>query len=205
MTETSTTHSATEKDAANANHAAGATTDRRVLDARVAELAARDLPLARRILSECIRIPADYVDRPADDGGDPLCGLSNHEGPRLEYLKRTIVEIGAVRHADDVWFDDYGNLVWTVFDPTDGVAPADRKVVYFDGHSDTVNALRSTWRDKLGGIDAYDGVTDLDVVDREFLRSELGHLPPDDEWDHLIFGRGAADQLSGVVAQVLAT
>ncbi len=175
------------------------------LDARIAELSQEHLPLAVEILREAIRIPADYVDRPIDEGGDPLCGLSNHEGPRLEYLKRAIVEIGAVRDADDVWFDDYGNLVWTVSDPDDGIDPDDKKIVYFDGHTDTVNALRSTWQDKLGGIDAYDGAVDLGAVDRDFLRSELGHLPPDDEWDHLIFGRGAADQLSGVVSQVVAT
>ncbi len=68
-----------------------------------------------------------------------------------------------------------------------------------------MQALRSAWRDKLGGIDAYDGLVDLDAVDREFLRSELGHLPPDDEWEHLVFGRGAADQLAGVVSQIIAT
>jgi len=175
------------------------------LDRRVAELAQRDLPLAAAILRECIRIPADHVDRSPDEGGDPSCGLSNHEGPRLEYLRRTIVEIGAVRSADDVDFDEYGNLVWTVADPHDGVAPADKRVVYLDGHTDTVKALRSAWRDKLGGIDAYDGIVDPDGIDREFLRGELGHLPPDDQWDQLIFGRGAADQLGGVVAQVVAT
>jgi acetylornithine deacetylase/succinyl-diaminopimelate desuccinylase-like protein len=175
------------------------------LDARVAELSQRYLPLAGTILRECIRIPADYVDRPVDDGGDPLCGLSNHEGPRLEYLRQTIIDVGAVRFPDDVWFDDYGNLVWTVTDPEDGVYPDHKRVVYFDGHTDTVQALRSAWRDKLGGIDAYDGLVDLDAVDRDFLRSELGHLPPDDEWEHLIFGRGAADQLSGVVSQIIAT
>ena len=175
------------------------------LDARVAELSQRYLPLAAAILRECIRIPADYVDRPVDDGGDPLCGLSNHEGPRLEYLRQTIIDVGAVRFSDDVWFDDYGNLVWTVTDPEDGVYPDHKRVVYFDGHTDTVQALRSAWRDKLGGIDAYDGLVDLDAVDRDFLRSELGHLPPDDEWEHLIFGRGAADQLSGVVSQIVAT
>ena len=175
------------------------------LDARVAELSEQYLPLAAEILAECIRIPADYVDRSPDEGGDPDCGLSNHEGPRLEYLKATIIDIGAVRSPDDVWFDEYGNLVWTVSDPDDGIAPADKRVVYFDGHTDTVKALRSAWREKLGGIDAYDGVIDLDAVDRDFLRHELGHLPPDDEWDQLIFGRGAADQLSGVVAEVVAT
>jgi len=101
------------------------------LSDRAAALAGRDLPLATGILREAIRIPADHVDRDADAGGDPACGLSNHEGPRLEYLRRTIVEIGAVRAEDDVGFDDFGNLWWTVSDPTDGVAPADKTVVYF--------------------------------------------------------------------------
>ena len=175
------------------------------LDERVAELSERYLPLATEILRECVRIPADYVDRPIDEGGDPACGLSNHEGPRLEYLKQTIIDVGAVRSAADVDFDEYGNLVWTVSDPEDGIDPDDKRVVYFDGHTDTVQALRSAWREKLGGIDAYDGLIDPAAVDREFLRSELGHLPPDDEWDQLIFGRGSADQLGGVVSEVLAT
>ncbi len=42
-------------------------------------------------------------------------------------------------------------------------------------------------------------------MNREFLRGELGWLPPDDEWEHMVFGRGSADQLSGVVSQVVAT
>jgi hypothetical protein len=62
------------------------------LDVRVAELAARYRPLAASILKEVIRIPADYVDRSPDDGGDANCGLSNHEKPRLEYLKRALVD-----------------------------------------------------------------------------------------------------------------
>jgi putative selenium metabolism hydrolase len=179
--------------------------DAAVLDTRVAELSERYLPLAAEILRECIRIPADFVDRPVEDGGDPSCGLSNHEGPRLQYLHHTIIEIGAVRSPDDVGFDAYGNLVWTVDNPDDGIDPADKRVVYLDGHTDTVKALRSAWREKLDGIDAYDGMVDPATVDRDFLRRELGHLPPDDEWDQLIFGRGAADQLGGVVAEVVAT
>ena len=175
------------------------------LDARVTELSQRYLPLAVEILRECIRIPADFVDRPVDEGGDPSCGLSNHEGPRLEYLKQTIIDQAAVRSPADVGFDEYGNLVWTVSDPDDGIDSDEKRVIYFDGHSDTVQALRSAWREKLGGIDAYDGLVDPDAVDRDFLRSELGHLPPDDEWDHLVFGRGSADQLGGVVSQILAT
>jgi hypothetical protein len=110
------------------------------LDKKVAELAEKYRPLAAEILREVIRIPADHVDRPVDAGGDPSCGLSNHEKPRLDYLKRKIVECGAVRRPEDVGFDGYGNLVWTVEDPDDGISSKDKSVVYFDGHTDTVNA-----------------------------------------------------------------
>ncbi|HET6439309.1 MAG TPA: peptidase dimerization domain-containing protein [Anaeromyxobacter sp.] len=175
------------------------------LDARVAGLAARYLPLARDILREAVRIPADYVDRDPAQGGDPLCGLSNHERPRLEYLRKKIVEIGAVRRPEDADFDDFGNLVWSVEDPADGVPRGRKKVVYIDGHTDTVRALRPQWREKVGGVDCYDGLIDLSRVNREFLKRELGWVPPESEWKHLIFGRGAADQLGGVVAAMMAT
>ncbi|MBK9971724.1 MAG: hypothetical protein IPP16_13760 [Acidimicrobiaceae bacterium] len=89
-------------------------TELTTLDRRVAELAERYRPLAVAILKEAIRIPADQVDLPVDSGGDPRSGLSNHEGSRLRFLLDTIVDVGAVLHADDVGFDDYGNLVWTV-------------------------------------------------------------------------------------------
>lgn len=175
------------------------------LDVEVAAAAARLRPLAVRILKEAIRIPADHVGLPVDQGGDPSCGLSNHEGPRLEYLRRTIVEIGAVRDPGDVAFDAFGNLVWSVHDPFDGVPPAERRVVWFDGHSDTVRALRPEWVGRLRGIDAYDGLVDEASVDMEALRRELGFLPTRPDFRHLVFGRGAADQLAGVVAQMIAT
>ena len=175
------------------------------LDDRIAALAARDRPLAEKILKEAIRIPADYVDRPVEEGGDPECGLSNHEGPRMEYLRRTVVEVGAVRGAQDADFDEYGNLVWVVEDPSDGIPTAEKRVIYWDGHTDTVRALRSQWRRKLGGVDAYDGLLAGESLEREVLRNELGHVPPDSEWENLVFGRGSADQLSGVVAQIVAT
>ncbi len=168
-------------------------------DAHIAELAAAYRGLAAGLLAEVIRIPADHVDT------DPSCGLSNHEGPRLTWLRSRIVEIGAVAHPDDVGFDDFGNLVWEVSDPDDGVPVAEKKVVFFDGHSDTVKALRDRWREKTGGLDAYDGLVDAAHLDRAFLRRELGYLPPDDEWSHLLFGRGSADQLGGVIAEVVAT
>ncbi len=176
------------------------------LDDPVAELAERYTPLAVELLREAIRIPADHVDRPADDGGDPSCGLSNHEGPRLSYLRDAIVRNGAVRHPGDVGFDEVGNLVWTVQDDADGIPPARKRVVYFDGHSDTVNALRSQWRASFGAsVDAYEGAADPSAVDRDVLASLIGYVPPADEMEHLVFGRGAADQLAGVVAQVVAT
>ena len=62
------------------------------LDARISELSEKYLPLAVEMLKEVIRIPADFVDKPLDQGGDPECGLSNHEGPRLEYLRDKIIE-----------------------------------------------------------------------------------------------------------------
>lgn len=175
------------------------------LDTLIAARAAEYRPLAAAILREAIRIPADYVDRAADDGGDPSCGLSNHEWPRLEYLRRAILECGAVRDAGDVGFDAFGNLVWTLTDPSDPMPASEKRVLYLDGHTDTVRALRPQWHEKTGGLDPYDGVLDMTRVDRAFLRRELGYLPPDDEWEHLLFGRGAADQLAGVVAQIVAS
>lgn len=176
------------------------------LDARTAELAARYRPLAAELLREVIRIPADFVDLPVDAGGDPLCGLSNHEFPRLEYLRKRIVEIGAVRRPEDVGFNPYGDLVWFVDDPSDGIPAASKRVVHLDGHSDTVRALRGQWREKIGGgIDCYDGLVDPAKVNRDYLKKELGWLPPESEWEHLVWGRGAADQLAGVISQVVAT
>jgi putative selenium metabolism hydrolase len=182
------------------------TTDQSTLDRKVAELAERYLPLAVGILREAIRIPDDVVGLPVDEGGDPRAGLSNHEGGRLQFLRDTIIDIQAVRHADDVWFDDYGNLVWVVRDPFDGIAPEHQRIIYFDGHSDTVQALREQWRDKLGGaVDPYRGLVEGATVDPAALAAQLGYLPPQEEWKHLVFGRGSADQLAGVVSQIIAT
>lgn len=171
------------------------------LDAEVARLAEQYKPLAVELLKEAIRIPADHVDK-----DDPLCGLSNHELPRLEYLKRRIVEIGAVARPEDVFYDEMGNLVWTVCDDNDGVEPNARRVVYLDGHTDTVKALRPAWHSRIGdGIDPYNGLTDRKQIDVTRLRGELGFLPPEDEWEHLLFGRGSADQLAGVISQIVGT
>jgi acetylornithine deacetylase/succinyl-diaminopimelate desuccinylase-like protein len=176
------------------------------VDRKIAELAKRYLPLARQILEEAIRIPADYVDIPAEEGGDPRCGLSNHEGPRMEYLRRAVIEAGAVESEEDVGFDAYGNLWWSVSDKGDGVPTEDKAVVWMDGHCDTVAALRPRWHEAIGGgIDAYDGMVDPSRVDRSFLNHELGWVPFDAEWEHLIFGRGGADQLGGVICQIIAT
>jgi len=174
------------------------------LDARVAELAAKYRSLAVEMLKEAVRIPADYVDRPVESGGDPHCGTSNHEQPRIEYLRRKIVEIKAVRRPEDVSFDAFGNLVWMVEDPSDNVPAARRKVIYIDGHTDTVRPLRAQWREKAG-LDPFDGMTDPSKVNKAFLKKELGYVPPESEWKHLIFGRGSADQLGGVVAAAIAT
>lgn len=174
------------------------TIDQQRLDDRVADLAAAYLPLAVSILKEAIRIP--------DDDDDPLAGLSNHEARRIEFLRTTIVDVGAVERADDVVIDGFGNLVWQVSDGFDGVPPDQRRVILLDGHSDTVQALRDQWHERLGGaVDPYEGLLAAERLDPSALRSQLGYLPPDAEWDHLVFGRGAADQLAGVVSQIIAT
>ncbi len=178
----------------------------RDLAARALELAKRYLPDAIETLREAIRLPADWVDRPVAEGGEQRCGTSNHEAPRLEYLKSRIVELGAVESPADVWYDDFGNLVWKVEDPDDGIDADAKKVVFFDGHTDTVAALRSSWTETLGeGIDAYDGLTDAGSVDEAALDLQLGSAPPRRDWPHVVWGRGAADQLAGVVCQILAT
>eukprot|EP00792_Barthelona_sp_PAP020_P005620 TRINITY_DN2731_c0_g1_i1.p1 TRINITY_DN2731_c0_g1~~TRINITY_DN2731_c0_g1_i1.p1 ORF type:complete len:523 (+),score=188.65 TRINITY_DN2731_c0_g1_i1:35-1570(+) len=170
------------------------------LDTKIAELAEKYTPLAAEILREAIRIPADTYDENLSGG------MSNNEGPRLEYLKKRIVEVGAVASAEDVWFDDFGNLIWKVMNPNDGIEPEKRRVVWFDGHTDTVDPLRAQWQKKIGGgIDCFNGLVDPEKVDQEFLRSQLGYLPPKEEWDQLIFGRGSADQLAGVIDQIIAT
>jgi putative selenium metabolism hydrolase len=170
------------------------------LDERTAALARQYRPLAIRILREAIRIPADHLD------SDPRCGLSGHEQPRLEYLRKTIIEIGAVEREQDAAFDAFGNLVWSVEDRTDGIPAEEKAVVMLDGHTDTVNALRDRWHEAIGGgIDPYYGWIDGTKVDRAFLAHELGYLPPEREWEHLVWGRGSADQLAGVVCQIVAT
>jgi len=171
------------------------------LDARVAELAKKYLPIAAEILKEAIRIPADYVN-----DKDPRCGTSNHEEPRIKYLREAIIKYKAVEKESDVFFDDFGSLYWTVSDPSDGIPLDKKKVVYFDGHTDTVNALRPEWPKRVGeGLDCYNGLIDITKANYENLKKELGYIPPKEEWDNLIFGRGSADQLAGVVSQILAT
>mmetsp|Transcript_2234 Transcript_2234/g.3022 ORF Transcript_2234/g.3022 Transcript_2234/m.3022 type:complete len:279 (-) Transcript_2234:995-1831(-) len=169
------------------------------LDLLAAELAEKYKPLADEILKEVVRIPEDYVAE------DPLCGTSNHEKPRMEYLRRVIIEKGAVAKPEDVDFDEFGNIVWVVQDESDGIPVKDKSIIYFDGHCDTVFPLPQEWK-KLGdGIDVYKGLTNQNQVDEEKLKRGLGYLPDKSEWESLIFGRGSADQLSGVVQQIVAT
>ncbi len=88
----------------------------------------------------------------------------------------------------------------------DGIYPDHKRVVYFDGHTDTVQALRSDMAATSSA--ASTRTTGLSTSTQSTASScapNSGHLPPDDEWEHLVFGRGAADQLAGVVSQIVAT
>ena len=169
----------------------------RDLASRARDLASACLGEAVETLREAVRIPVD---------GEPLSGTSNHEKQRIEYLQNRLLEVGAVDSAADTGIDAYGNLWWKVADPNDDIAAEDRLVVYLDGHCDTVAPLRSRWHEALGdGIDAHLGMTDPTRVDRQTLEQELGYLPPRRDWSHLVWGRGTADQLAGVVCQIFAT
>ncbi|KAJ5078259.1 peptidase m20 domain-containing protein [Anaeramoeba ignava] len=169
------------------------------LDIETEKLSTKYLPLAIEILKEAIRIPEDYLET------DSQCGLSNHEGPRMEFFKKTIIEQKCVEKPEDVWFDAYGNIGWMVQDCDDGIDPDKKKIVYFDGHCDTVKALRPLWKKLGGGVDPYKGLIDSEKVDLEKIKENLGYIPPKSEWENLVFGRGSADQLAGVVSQMIAT
>ena len=54
-------------------------------------------------------------------------------------------------------------------------------------------------------MDCYDGLVDASRINKDFLKKELGWVPPESEWKHLVFGRGSADQLGGVVSAMIAT
>ena len=161
-----------------------------------------------RILREAIRIPADYVDRPVEEGGDPLCGLSNHEGPRLEYLSGTIVEIGAVRRAG-------GRRLRRLRQPrlgacrtaTDGIPAARQAVIYLDGHADTVQALRAAVarEDERRHRRLRRPRRPRARRPRGAARPSSATCRPTTSGSTSLFGRGSADQLAGVVSQIVAT
>lgn len=170
------------------------------LDRKIVELARDYAPQAIELIHDLIKIPADHYEE------DPLCGTTNHETSRLEYLKQYIIDKRAVDNAEDVFYDEFGNLVWTIRDSEDTTPLDDLKVIYFDGHSDTVKPFPDNWHSVLGeGIDPFNGLTDITKVNEENMRKELKYLPPKDKWDHLLFGCGSVDQIQGLVSQVFAT
>ena len=67
------------------------------LDLLIRAIVRRGVPLVTRWSAAAAPViqglPADHVDKPIDDGGDPDCGLSNHEGPRLKYFRRKILDV----------------------------------------------------------------------------------------------------------------
>lgn len=170
------------------------------LDNRIHELAEQYERDAAQLLAELIRFPEDHLQE------DPLCGTTNHEKLRLEFLQQRIIDLGAVLSKSDVSFDDFGNLVWHVSDPQDQIPLNDRKVIYLDARSDTLPVNNEQWHVKLGsGIDAFQGLVDPETVKNDALRAELTYVPSPDRWRSLIFGSGSADQLQGIVSAVFAT
>ena len=170
------------------------------LDRKIVELAHEYVPYAIDLIHDLIQVPDDHFSK------DPLSGISNHETARLEYLRQYIIGKTAVESEEDISYDEFGNLVWTVRDKEDPTPIDDLKVIYLDGHSDTVKALPEVWNSVLGeGIDAFKGLNDITKVNEENMRKELKYLPPKEQWDTLIFGRGSIDQIQGIASQVFAT
>jgi len=62
---------------------------------------------------------------------------------------------------------------------------AEKRVIYFDGHTDTVNPLPQQWKDRLGeGVDAFDGLIDADKVNEAAIQKHLGYIPPKEVLPH---------------------
>jgi acetylornithine deacetylase/succinyl-diaminopimelate desuccinylase-like protein len=174
--------------------------ERTELDEQIATLSQQHAPLAVQLLSELIRLPESNL------ATDPHCGESNHESPRLEYLKQQIEHLGAVLDPRDIVIDDFGTLIWHVTDPEDTLPLNDRRVIYLDSHLDTYPACRSEWIQQLGGgIEPFQGLLNPTTVNDDHLTSELKFIPPKNQWDNLIFGRGSVSSLQGIVTQLFAT
>eukprot|EP00768_Dysnectes_brevis_P001604 gnl/Dysnectes_brevis/142_a167_7806.p1 GENE.gnl/Dysnectes_brevis/142_a167_7806~~gnl/Dysnectes_brevis/142_a167_7806.p1 ORF type:complete len:515 (-),score=193.38 gnl/Dysnectes_brevis/142_a167_7806:35-1579(-) len=169
------------------------------LNKKIADLARAYRPLAVEWLAEAIRLPED------DIAENPMSGQSNGEGPRLHYLRDEIIKHKCVLNPEDVGFDGIGNLVWVVEDPKDTTPKADKVVVMFDGHSDTVAPLPEQWPKVIGGVDAFKGLVDPKQIKREALFENLGWVPAEDQYENCVWGRGCADQIGGVVCQMMAT
>eukprot|EP00013_Stygamoeba_regulata_P003376 CAMPEP_0177631914 /NCGR_PEP_ID=MMETSP0447-20121125/2005_1 /TAXON_ID=0 /ORGANISM="Stygamoeba regulata, Strain BSH-02190019" /LENGTH=495 /DNA_ID=CAMNT_0019133433 /DNA_START=82 /DNA_END=1569 /DNA_ORIENTATION=+ len=166
----------------------------------IAALCAQYLPEARALLAALIEIPR------ADWAVDGKAGMSGGEEKRLRFLAEEIRRLRAVERDEDVWLDEFGSIVWQVEDTGDGVARDNKKVIYFDGHTDTVAPLPDQWAKLAGpGLHPHLGMVDAAAVHLPFLQGELEYVPPREEWSHLVWGRGSADQLAGVVTQVIAT
>ena len=70
------------------------------MDQKISKLAQEYRPLAVEILKEAIRIPADYVDKPPEEGGDPECGSAMERGATLdiEYANATCPHARQIPH-----------------------------------------------------------------------------------------------------------
>lgn len=170
------------------------------LDQHIYDLSQKYLPDAVELLKELIRMPLDSLEE------DPASGTTGHERARIEFLQRKIIDLGAAPTPNDVSIDEFGNLVWRVIDRDDATPLRDRRTVYLVSRCDTRNANNSDWHSVLGsGIDAYTGLNDAFHVSQEELLTQLGYVPEKDKWKSLVFGRGAVEQLAGLVSQIFAT
>ena len=176
-------------------------------DDKVAALAARYLSLAARILAEAIRIPADYVDQPgrgrrrpalrpqqprgAADGVPEADG--GRGGRRAPPGRRGFRRLRQPR------------LVGRRTRRTASPPATRRSSTWTATPTPCRRCARSGGRRRTAGSTPTTASSISPASTARRCAALLGYLPPDDEWEHLLFGRGSADQLAGVVSQIVAT
>ena len=118
----------------------------------------------------------------------PLCGLSNHEGPRLEYLQRDDRRDRRRAPRRRTWASTRSATSSGRSQDADDGIPAARQARHLHGrphrHREGA-ARRSGARRRAAASTPTTASSTSRRVDRAFLRGELGYLPPDDEWEHL--------------------
>jgi hypothetical protein len=114
------------------------------LDAAISAFARKYAADAVPLFLKLVRLPVQYLT------DDRRCGMTDHEAPRVHFLKQKIEELESVLDPNAIRIDEFGSLIWTVTDPDDTTPINDRKVISLDGHLDMVEVLQVSGRSASG-------------------------------------------------------